>query len=57
MRREIETAPKDGKLVILEDDAAGTFELGRWSTKRERLGRRRWQAHRDYSGALASTAT
>src|SRR6476469_3726265 len=33
MRREIQTAPKDGKLVILEDDAAGTFELGRWSTK------------------------
>ena len=33
MRREIETAPKDGKLVILEDDAAGSFELGRWSTK------------------------
>jgi hypothetical protein len=33
MRREIETAPRDGKLVILEDDARGTYELARWSTQ------------------------
>ena len=33
MRRVIETAPRDGKLVILEDDTARTFELGRWSTR------------------------
>jgi hypothetical protein len=32
MRRAIETAPKDGKLVILEDDAGG-FELARWSAE------------------------
>ena len=33
MRREIETVPKDGKLVILEDDTRGTYELARWSTE------------------------
>ena len=33
MRREIETVPKDGKLVILEDDVRGTYELARWSTE------------------------
>ena len=33
MRREIETVPKDGKLVILQDDARGTYELARWSTE------------------------
>src|SRR5258707_857249 len=31
MRQGIETVPKDGKVVILEDDASGTFELARWS--------------------------
>src|SRR5260370_6011723 len=30
MRRAIETVPKDGKVVILEDDG-GTFELAHWS--------------------------
>jgi hypothetical protein len=30
MRRAIETVPKDGKVVILEDDR-GTFELAHWS--------------------------
>jgi hypothetical protein len=30
MRRAIETVPKDGKVVILEDDS-GTFELAHWS--------------------------
>src|SRR5712671_6904200 len=32
MRRAIDTAPKDGKFVILEDDAGG-FELARWSAE------------------------
>src|SRR5258707_2206384 len=32
MRRAIETVPKDGKVVILEDDS-GTFELARWSAE------------------------
>src|SRR5258708_37134782 len=31
MRQAIETAPKDGKVVILEDDASGTYDVGRWS--------------------------
>src|SRR5713226_1954787 len=31
MRRAIETVPRDGKVVILEDDASGTFELAHWS--------------------------
>src|SRR5258707_11606377 len=31
MRRAIETVPKDGKVVILEDDASGTFELAHGS--------------------------
>src|SRR6267154_2016824 len=30
MRRAIDTAPRDGKFVILEDDAGG-FELAQWS--------------------------
>jgi hypothetical protein len=33
MRRAIETVPKDGKVVILEDDASGTFDLARWSAE------------------------
>src|ERR1700760_943844 len=33
MRRAIETAPRDGKVVILEDEAAGVFELARWSAE------------------------
>ena len=33
MRREIDTVPKDGKIVILEDAARGTYELARWSTE------------------------
>jgi hypothetical protein len=33
MRRGIETVPRDGKLVILEDDASGTYELARWSAE------------------------
>ncbi len=30
MRRSIDTVPKDGNAVILEDDASGTFELAHW---------------------------
>ena len=33
MRRPIETVPRDGKAVILEDDASGTFELAHWSAE------------------------
>jgi len=33
MRQAIETAPKDGKIVILEDDASGTYDVARWSAK------------------------
>src|SRR5437899_5759170 len=33
MRRPIENVPRDGKVVILEDDASGTFELAHWSAE------------------------
>ena len=33
MRRAIETAPRDGKFVILEDDVSGRFELAQWSAE------------------------
>ena len=33
MRRAIDTAPKDGKFVILEDDVSGSFELAQWSAE------------------------
>src|SRR4051812_43298019 len=33
MRREIETAPKDGTLVIIGDEGRGSYELARWSTE------------------------
>src|SRR3954451_14878994 len=33
MRRGIEAVPQDGKIVILEDDASGTYELARWSAE------------------------
>ena len=33
MRRGIETVPKDGKLVILEDDASATYKLAQWSAQ------------------------
>ena len=33
MRRPIETVPKDGTTVILEDDIKGTYELARWSAE------------------------
>jgi hypothetical protein len=33
MRYAIETAPKDKKFVILEDDALGSFDIARWSSE------------------------
>ncbi|MBR0801126.1 hypothetical protein JQ615_37785 [Bradyrhizobium jicamae] len=33
MRRAIDTAPRDGQFVILEDDVSGVFELARWSAQ------------------------
>ena len=33
MRRPIETVPKDGTTLILEDDTKGTYELARWSAQ------------------------
>ena len=31
MRQLIETAPRDGNLIILEDDASGTYDVAQWS--------------------------
>jgi hypothetical protein len=31
MRHTIETAPRDGKVIILEDDVSGTYDVGHWS--------------------------
>jgi hypothetical protein len=33
MRRTIETAPQDGKFVILEEDARGNYDVARWSSE------------------------
>src|SRR6266480_1787463 len=33
MRRAIETVPSDGKVVMLEDDTSGTYELAQWSAE------------------------
>src|SRR6516164_192606 len=33
MRRMIETAPRDGKFVILEEDARGNYDVARWSSE------------------------
>src|SRR5436309_9101985 len=33
MRRTIDTAPRDGKFVILEDDVSGSFERAQWSAE------------------------
>jgi hypothetical protein len=39
MRHTIETAPRDGKVIILEDDASGTYDVGHWSPEaREWVG-------------------
>src|SRR5258706_9976358 len=31
MRRAIDTAPRDGKFVLVEDDVSGSFEFAQWS--------------------------
>ena len=33
MRQAIDTAPRDGTIVILEDDASGTYDVAHWSAK------------------------
>src|ERR1700687_5406868 len=33
MREAFETAPRDGKIVILEDDASGTSDVAHWSAE------------------------
>ena len=33
MRQVFETAPRDGKVVILEDDASGTYDVAHWSAE------------------------
>jgi hypothetical protein len=33
MRQTIETAPRDGNLVILGDDASGTYDVAHWSSE------------------------
>jgi hypothetical protein len=33
MRRSIDTAPRDGEFVILEDDVSGSFEFAQWSAE------------------------
>ena len=33
MRHAIETAPRDGNVVIIEDDAIGTYEVAHWSAE------------------------
>lgn len=33
MRRAIETAPRDGKTTLLEDDASGEYAVARWSAE------------------------
>src|SRR5437588_8249877 len=33
MRHAIETAPKDGEVVILEDDASGIYDVAHWSAE------------------------
>ena len=34
MRQAFETAPRDGNVVVLEDDASGTYDVARWSARR-----------------------
>jgi hypothetical protein len=33
MRDAIETAPRNGKVVVLEDDASGTYDIAHWSAE------------------------
>jgi len=60
MRRTIDTAPKDGQFVILEDDESGSLELaqwggwaGGWVSAEARGGSRKWRAKQDHADALA----
>ena len=32
MRHPIEKSPRDGTVIILEDDAGETYDVARWST-------------------------
>ena len=50
MRESIETAPTDGSLVVLEDDASATFEVARWSN--EAGG---WVGEKDTPSRIAPT--
>src|SRR3954453_11714601 len=38
MRYPIETAPRNGNVVVLEDDASGTLEVAHWSPTGEWIG-------------------
>ena len=33
MRHATETAPRDGEVVILQDDASGTYDVAHWSAE------------------------
>lgn len=33
MRKAIDTAPRNGDLVVLEDDVSGAYAVARWSAK------------------------
>ena len=33
MRRTIETAPRDGNVIIVEDDARGSYDVAHWSAE------------------------
>src|SRR5258706_10555465 len=39
MRHTIETAPRDGNVIILEDDASGTYDVAHWSPEAGEWGR------------------
>jgi hypothetical protein len=52
----IETAPQDGKFVILEEDARGNYDVARWSSegrRRQSLVVRRPVSRRKKNRALA----
>ena len=38
MRHAIDTAPRDGKVIILQDDAIGTYDVAHWSPFGEWVG-------------------
>jgi BA14K-like protein len=38
MRHAIDTAPRDGKVIILQDDATGTYDVAHWSPFGEWVG-------------------